>query len=322
MSATLAVAIVAHGNRALLLESLASVMGPGAPTSPCPIHVLDNASEDGTCEAVREQFPTVDLVEQPYRAGFGANHNRLLERSDAEYQLVLNDDATVDPGALDQLVAYLDAHPNVAVAAPAVVYPDGRHQATAFRFPDPVTCLRSFATLGQAGIEQHITSTPARVDWASGCALLVRRSAIEITGPFDEGFFMFSEETDLQRRLVSRGFETHVVPGAVVRHHVRASSGGDPSRRIVEFWRSRRRYWAKHHPGLGGDTARLALGGQYAALTGLARLGSLPGPFARLTPKLPSSELRLHVDNALHGPTGPGLRESAKEWNAEHGVSR
>ena len=321
MSARLVVAIVAHSNRALLLEALAALTGPGSASEPFEILVLDNASEDGTCTAVREAYPDVTVIEQPYRAGFGANHNRLLAQSSVEYHLVLNDDATVEPGALDTLVAYLDVHPEVAVAAPAVIYPDGRHQATSFRFPDPTTCLISLVTLGQAGVEQRVQGLPSPVDWASGCALLIRRSAIEVTGPFDEGFYMFSEETDLQQRLHQRGFATHVVPQAVVRHHVRASTSADPSRRIVEFWRSRRRYWAKHHPGFAGTTARAALTGQYAAMRGLARLPTLPGPFRRLSPKLPLTELDLHVRNAREGATGPGLRESAAEWNAAHGVA-
>ncbi len=319
MSARLAVGIVAHGNRDLALEALASLTGTGAPSGPCDLLLLDNASEDGTVEAVREAYPAVEVVPQPFRDGFGANHNRLLERSGADYHLILNDDAVPEPGTLDRLAAHLDAHPEAAVAAPRVIYPDGRPQATAFRYPDPGSCLRSLATLGQHGIEQRVTAGWGRVDWASGCALLVRCAALEQTGPFDPGFYMFSEETDLQRRLADRGWQTHLVADAVVRHHVRASTGADPAPRIVEFWRSRRRYWAKHHPRTGGDAARLALGGQYAALAGLARL---PGPLRRLAPGLPAAELDLHVRNALHGPTGPGLRERADAWNAAHGVHR
>jgi GT2 family glycosyltransferase len=302
VSARLAVAIVAHSNRDLLLDALATLDGYA-------VHVLDNASEDGTCDAVRERFPAVDVVAQPFRDGFGANHNRLLARTDAPYHLILNDDATVEPGALERLADHLDAHPEAAIAAPAIVYPDGRHQPSAFRFPDPATCLRSLVTLGQLGIEQR---GPV-VDWASGCALLLRRSAIELTGPFDPGFYMFSEETDLQRRLADRGFQTHLVREAIVHHHVKASTSGDPSRRIVEFWRSRRRYWAKHHPGVAGSAARAALAGQYAALSALSRVRPSG---------VPRAELDLHVRNALHGPTGPGLRESADAWNADHGVHR
>ena len=147
MSAKLAVGIVATSNRDLLIEALEALTGPGRPEVEHSIHLLDNASEDGTAEVVRERFPEVDLVAQPYRDGFGANHNRLLERNDAPYHLVLNDDATVEPGALDLLVEHLDAHPEVAVAAPAVIYPDGRHQPAAWRFPDPAMCLRSLVTL-------------------------------------------------------------------------------------------------------------------------------------------------------------------------------
>ena len=322
MSTRLAVGIVAHGNRDLLLEALTALTEAGKPSVTHTIHVLDNASEDGTCDAVRARFPDVELIQQTFRDGFGANHNRLMARAGAPLYLLLNDDATVEPGAVDQLVRHLETVPEAAVAAPIVTYPDGRHQPTAFRFPTPATCLRSLATLGQAGIEQRPSAAAARVDWASGCALLLRQESIDAVGPFDEGFYMFSEETDLQRRLAARGGETHLVQGAVVRHHVRASTAADPARRIVEFWRSRRRYWAKHHPGLGGDVARLALVGQYGAISGVARLAGRPGRLGRLAPGLPAEELRLHLANALHGPTGPGLRESAADWNAAHAVAQ
>jgi N-acetylglucosaminyl-diphospho-decaprenol L-rhamnosyltransferase len=322
MTTRVAIAIVAHGNRDLLAEALSALEGSGRPAAPHEVLVLDNASEDGTAAMVRERFPAVRLTAQPFRDGFGANHNRLLGQTEAPVHVILNDDATAEPGAIDALVAHLDAHPRAAVAAPAVVYPDGRHQPSAYRFPDPPTCLRSLVTAGRGGIEQRVAGAPGRVDWASGCALALRRAALEETGPFDVGFYMFSEETDLQRRLANRGWETHVVPAARVRHHVRASTAADPSRRIVEFWRSRRRYWAKHHPGAAGDAARLALAGQYGLLRGLAEAGRLPGPARRLAPSLDADELRLHVRNAWSGPTGPGLRESADAWNEAHGVHR
>lgn len=315
------IGIVAHGNRDLLLEALNALAGPGRPERPHRILVLDNASEDGTTDAVRAGHPDVALVAQPFRDGFGANHNRLLALSDAPYHLVLNDDAIVEPGAIDALVDHLEAHPEVAVAAPIVRYPDGRHQPSAYRFPDPATALRGLVTLGQAGVEERAETGPRAVDWASGCALLLRRSAIDRTGPFDEGFFMFSEETDLQRRLHDLGYATHLVPSAVVLHHVGAATAGDRSRRIVEVWRSRRRYWAKHNPGWEGTAARRLGGLQYAALAGLAELGRLPIPHAERLAPLPPGEIRLHVANALKGPTGPGLREAARDWNERHGVA-
>jgi N-acetylglucosaminyl-diphospho-decaprenol L-rhamnosyltransferase len=316
----LTIGIVAHGNRDLLLENLAALAGAARPARSHRTLVLDNASEDGTVEAVRAAHPEVEVIAQSFRDGFGANHNRLLARGEAPYHLVLNDDAVAEPGAIDRLADHLDAHPEAAVVAPVVRYPDGRHQPSAYRFPDPGTALRGLATLGQAGVEERVGTTPRTVDWASGCALLLRRSALDETGPFDEGFFMFSEETDLQRRLRDRGHETHLLPAAVVRHHLGAATAGDRSRRIVEVWRSRRRYWAKHNPGWEGTAARRLGGMQYAALAGLAELQRLPLPHTDRLASLPASELRLHVANALRGPTGPGLREAAEEWNRRHGV--
>jgi N-acetylglucosaminyl-diphospho-decaprenol L-rhamnosyltransferase len=315
---TVAVAIVAHGNRDLVLETLASLTGPGRPSVPHTIAVLDNASEDGTVEAIRERFPDVLLIDQPFRAGFGANHNRLLAACAAPYHLILNDDARVESHTVDRLIAHLEANPAVGVAAPVVRYPDGRHQPSAYRFPDPATSLRSLLTLGQLGVEQRPQAGPTPVDWASGCALLLRRSALDRCGTFDEGFFMFSEEVDLQRRLREWGFHTEIVPAARVVHHVGAASGGEHSRRAVEFWRSRRRYWAKHHPGWEGTTARTLLGAQYGALAGIAELRRLPGPLRGRLAGLSSEGLRLHARNALRGPTGPGLREGAEEWNRRH----
>ena len=315
------IGIVAHGNRDLLIEALEALTGPGLPTRPHRILVLDNASDDGTVEAVREAYPEVDLIAQDFRDGFGANHNRLLARSDAPFHLILNDDAIVEPGAVDTLVTHLEAHPEAAVAAPIIRYPDGRHQPSAYRFPDPTTALRGLVTLGQAGVEERADGTPRAVDWASGCALLLRRSAIERSGPFDEGFFMFSEETDLQRRLRNLGYATNLVPAAVVRHYLGAATAGDRSRRIVEVWRSRRRYWAKHNPGWEGTTARRLGALQYAALAGVAELRRLPLPHAKRLAPLPPAEIRLHVANALKGATGPGLREAAQDWNRDHGVA-
>jgi GT2 family glycosyltransferase len=304
----LSVSIVNTESRELLLECLAS-LGQNADAE---IVVLDNASEDGSAAAVRERFPGVRVLEQDFRAGFGANHNTVIKATTGRYVYVLNEDTTADDWAFDRLVSYLDAHPRVAVLGPRLVYPDGRLQASAWRFPTPLASALGLATLGRVGITQSRGSEPRAVDWVMGAALVLRREALDEVGLFDEDFFLYSEEVDLQMRLRQAGWEVHYLPAVTVVHHESQFSAGIPERRINEMWRSRHRYWRKHHSGAGARVAALATGAQYAARALVAPLvGRDEGAAARL---------RLHARDAWR-VSGPGLRELADEWNSRVGTA-
>ena len=317
------VSIVNTSSRELLLACLQSLERDAGGRVAVEVVVLDNASEDGSAEAVRERHPWARVIAQPFRAGFGANHNTVVRASTGRYVYVLNEDTTSEPGCFDRMVAYLDEHPRVGALGPRVVYPDGRRQASAWRFPTPAAAALGALTLGKAGLVQSAGSRPRRVDWATGCALLLRRVALEEVELFDERFFLYSEETDLCRRLAAAGWETHYVPETTVVHHVSQFSAKVPERRIVEHWRSRRRYLAKHHSVLGGRTA-LLLGGLLYATRALAAFVLLRLPERRrplVIGPADAAQFRLHARNAWWGETGAGLAELAQEWNASHGVA-
>jgi GT2 family glycosyltransferase len=303
----LSVSIVNTGSRELLLACLESLSGSDA-----EVVVLDNASEDGSAGAVRERFPDVRLIAQEFRAGFGANHNTVLRATSGRYVYVLNEDTTADDWGFDRLIAYLDSRPRVAALGPKLVYPDGRRQDSAWRFPTPLVSALGLATLGKLGVKQSNGDTPRAVDWVTGAALLLRRDALEDVGSFDEGFFLYSEEVDLQFRLHRAGWEVHYVPDVTVVHHESQFSAGIPERRINEMWRSRHRYWRKHHSGIGARIAAISTGAQYAVRAALA-------PVARRDPGL-GTRMRLHARDALR-VTGPGLRELADEWNGRVGTA-
>jgi len=304
-SLDLSVSIVNTNSRELLLACLESL----APVE-AEIVVLDNASEDGSAAAVRERFPHVRVIEQEHRAGFGSNHNTVIRATTGRYVYVLNEDTTADDWSFERITEYLDAHPQVAALGPRLVYPDGRLQDSAWRFPTPLVSTMGLATLGQLGVKQSKGASVRPVDWVMGAALVLRREALDQVGLFDEDFFLYSEEVDLQARLRQAGWETHYFPELTVVHHESQFSAGIPERRINEMWRSRHRYWRKHHSRMGARIAALATGSQYAAR-------ALLSPAARRDPGI-EARMRLHARDAWR-VEGPGLRELADEWNGRVG---
>jgi GT2 family glycosyltransferase len=299
----LSVSIVNTNSRELLLACLESLEDADA-----EIVVLDNASEDGSVEAVRERFRDIRVIPQEFRAGFGANHNTVIRVTRGRYVYVLNEDTTADDWGLDRITAYLDAHPRVAALGPKLVYPDGRRQDSAWRFPSPLVSALGLLTLGKLGVKQSHGDLPLPVDWVMGAALVLRREALAQVGLFDEGFFLYSEEVDLQFRLRRAGWEVHYFPEVTVVHHESQFSAAVPERRVNEMWRSRHRYWRKHHSALGARAAALTTGVQYAARAVLARDAGF------------RARMRLHARDAWR-VAGPGLRELADEWNGRVGSS-
>jgi len=294
----LSVSIVNTNSRELLLACLDTL-----PRGDAEIVVLDNASEDGSADAVRARFPDARVIAQPFRAGFGANHNTVIRATHGRYVYVLNEDTTAGDWAFERIVAYLDANPRVAALGPRLVYPDGSLQDSAWRFPTPLVSTLGLLTVGKVGVKQSGGDTARAVDWVMGAALVLRREALDEVGLFDEEFFLYSEEVDLQFRLREAGWEVHYFPEATVVHHESQFSAEIPERRINEMWRSRHHYWRKHHGGTGARVAALATGGQYALRAAVA-------PLARRS----SRRMLLHARDSW-SVSGPGLRELADEWN-------
>jgi hypothetical protein len=189
------------------------------------------------------------------------------------------------------------------------VYPDGWRQDSAWRFPTPVVSALGLVTVGKLGVKQSHGDTPRGVDWVMGAALVLRREALDEVGLFDEEFFLYSEEVDLQFRLRQAGWEVQYFPEVTVVHHESQFSAEIPERRINEMWRSRHRYWRKHHSGAGARVAALATGAQYA-------LRAAAAPLARRSAR----RMLLHARDSWR-VTGPGLRELADEWNGRVGAA-
>ena len=301
------VSIVNTNSRELLVACLESLRGEDV-----EIVVLDNASEDGSVDAVRRAFPEVRVVAQEFRAGFGANHNTVIRATTGRYVYVLNEDTTSNDWGFGRMVAHLDANPRVAALGPRLEYPDGRLQDSAWRFPTPAVSALGLLSLGKIGVKQSGGHVTRAVDWVMGAAILLRREALADVGLFDEGFFLYSEEVDLCLRLRQAGWGVEYFPQVTVVHHESQFSTGIPERRINEMWRSRHRYWRKHHTSAGARLAALSTGAQYALRAALS-------PVARRDAGI-GARMRLHARDSWR-VDGPGLRELAEEWNGRVGAS-
>jgi N-acetylglucosaminyl-diphospho-decaprenol L-rhamnosyltransferase len=261
----LSIIIVSWNVRELLRACLASL--------PCEaeIIVVDNASADGSVEMVEREFPAVVLQANAANRGFTGGNNDGLKLATRQFVLFLNPDTVVREDALSQMVAYLAAHLEAGVVGPQLRYGDGTLQSSRRRFPTLGTALFESTPLAWHLPEArnpwarryHMADVPAdrvqAVDWLVGAALLTRREVLDQAGGFDEGYFMYSEELDWQRRVKQSGWKVVYLPTAVITHYEGKSSEQVTAARHIRFNRSKVRYFRKHYGRLQGELVRLAL---------------------------------------------------------------
>jgi len=282
--APVAVVIVTWNVAALLRDCLHSLARQDVPLE---VLVVDNASADGTPAMVRSEFPHVRLLASERNLGFGGGNNRALfelaadgaARPAPELVFLLNPDTVVRPGAVRALRAHLAGAERAGAVGPLLRNADGTVQSSRRRFPTLLTGLAESTPLEwhwrDNPVARHYRmadvppDAPGAVDWLTGAALLLRRRALAAVGPFDERFFMYSEELDLCRRLQSCGWEVRFEPAAEVVHLEGRSSNQVPWQRQLWFHKARVRYFAKHHGRLAATVVRGGVLAQFALETAL-----------------------------------------------------
>ncbi len=219
--------------------------------------MVDNGSTDGTVEALGSRCRVVAMGRN---AGFSVANNAGFAATRSRHVLVLNPDTLVDPGSLDLLVDFLDAHPEAGLVAPRLVNTDGTDQLTARAFPTPAAALfgrrspltrlfpnNRFSTAFLAGRDAP-TDRPFRVDWVSGAVMAAPRAIVELTGGFDEEFFMFWEDADWCHRIANHGYTVWCQPAARVVHDEGGTRGKSFSPRLARsFHHGAYLYWRNHH---------------------------------------------------------------------------
>jgi N-acetylglucosaminyl-diphospho-decaprenol L-rhamnosyltransferase len=241
MPADVSVVVVNFHSADLTLRALADAAASAGSLTLQEI-VADNGSGAGEVERLRRGRPSAEVVALADNGGFAAGNNAAIARADGRHVLLLNPDAFCREDAVQRLVEHLDTHPNTGVAAPRLVFDDGGRQDNAYRrFPNHWTLLIDYCApraqvLARTPWDPHRVpaaryaagATPLRVAHATGAALLVRAEAAAAAGPLDEGFFLYYEETEWQRRITAAGWAVDIVPAADVVHLGGGSSGNFP----------------------------------------------------------------------------------------------
>ena len=225
-TAPITVAVVSWNTRELLRQCLDSLHEDAA-AGLADVWVVDNASSDGSPELVREHFPWATLVASSDNLGFGAAVNLVAARTSSPWLVPANADVRLDPGALERLLAEGELHAEAGAIAPRLILPDGSTQQSVYPFPTlPFTLAY---VLGAVTVSRRLSrrwclgrgfdsSARREVPWAVGAFLLVRRTAWDAAGGFDERQWMYAEDLDLGWRLRRAGWTARYEPEARVGH--------------------------------------------------------------------------------------------------------
>jgi N-acetylglucosaminyl-diphospho-decaprenol L-rhamnosyltransferase len=303
---TVSYCVVNTNGREYLLACLEAIERTHPEGMEREVLVLDNASEDGSAQAVRDLGGEIRLLALERRAGKAENDSTLLREARGRYCLLLNEDSELRPGAVEALVDALEADPEAGAAGAQLLDSAGEPVPCAWRFPGVGTALAGAVFLHRALTVQSGGDRTRRVDWTQSSALMVRREAAAGVGYLDPAFFVYYDECDFCKRLADAGWRTLFVPGAEAVHHDQLSTdlaAGLP--RIVEFHRNRDLYMRKHHSPMAALAVRLLTAWAY----GLRSLAAL------VIPGQPAGVYRAHASQALRPERGESLRDRA-------GVSR
>jgi len=243
----ISVAIVHYKTKELLAECLKSIFDKTSAIN-FEIIVVDNKSQDGTIEMLKESFPQVKLICNYKNLGFSKAVNQAFKLSQGDYFFILNPDTEIVNNAIFELFNFMKVHPEVAVAGPRLIFPDGKVQMSCRRFMTlsvaildvfPINAYFSgniFLKRFNYGYWKH--EYIRGVDWVTGAAFMTRRDLYQKINMFDERFFIYAEDMDYCLKARKAGYKVFFMPEAVVMHyHAKGGTQFTYSRK-VDYYQS------------------------------------------------------------------------------------
>jgi len=246
---TLAIIIVSHNTKPDL-ENCVGSLHDHPPAVSHEIVVVDNASRDGSVEAMQSRWLDVRVIALPSNVGFAAANNAGIRSTQSELVLLLNSDTIVPGGAIDRLVAELRELPGASIVGPKLVDKAGRPELSYGRMISPLAEVRQKVLVRYASASTLATMTAKtrEVDWVTAACLLVRRRDAEAAGLLDERYFMYCEDVDFCAAVRSNGGKVYFTPSAEIVHLRGRSWRASPAETAAGYRRSQLAFYRKHHP--------------------------------------------------------------------------
>ena len=231
----LSIVIVSYNTQEVLDACLKSVQ-VAIKNLKSEVFVVDNNSSDKTLEMIRSNFPWAKLIANSQNLGFSKANNQALIKAKGKYILILNPDTEVFPKTLTSMMSYMDKNPNAGISTCRVELPNGQLDKDCRRhFPTPWRSFTHFSNLskifqGSRIFDQYYVGyvkddIEQEVDSCVGAFMMIRKSALEKVGFFDEDFFFYGEDLDLCYRFGQKGYKVVFTPITKIIHHKGVASG-------------------------------------------------------------------------------------------------
>jgi len=251
----LSVIIVSFNVRDFLRQCLISVKKASEKIN-YEILVVDNNSEDGSVEMVKNDFPEVKLIINRVNWGFSVANNQAIKMSGGHFILLLNPDTIVERDTFSRCIEFMNCHPDAGAMGIRMINGEGSFLPESKRaFPTPANAF--FKTFGLSSLFPgskylnnyylpHIDSVETSItEVISGAFMFIRREALDKSGLFDEDFFMYGEDIDMSYRLLQTGYKNYYFPEIQIVHFKGKSTGRDNFNDLHHFYRSMRIYLRK-----------------------------------------------------------------------------
>ena len=223
----------------------------------CEIFVVDNASTDGSLEMVRKEFPQVKLVENKSNLGFAKANNQAINKSKGMYILLLNPDTIVQKDAFQNMIEFMNTHPEAGVAGSKVLYADGSLQLSCGHFPSLQTeffhstlleeIFPKSPFIGNFRMTNWDHNSVREVDWVSGSCLLVRKAVITDVGLLDKAIFMYAEDIDWCYRIKNAAWKIYYLPQSKIIHLESQIANTDLTNKLRNGYQGLYYFFDKHY---------------------------------------------------------------------------